>query len=66
MQLKQTNSLLDSMGKTMINTVKWGIASSVMNSFTGSIQNAYNYIKVLDSSLTDIRIVTGDSRAEMD
>ena len=66
MQLKQTNSLLDSMGKTMINTVKWGIASSVMNSFTGSIQNAYNYVKVLDSSLTDIRIVTGDSRAEMD
>jgi len=46
----------------MMNTVKWGIASSVMNTFTGSIQNAYNYVKVLDSSLTDIRIVTGDSR----
>lgn len=65
-RLKQTHSLLDSMGKTMLNTVKWGIASSVMNSFTGSIQNAYNYVKALDSSLTDIRIVTGDSRAEMD
>lgn len=65
-QLKQTHSLLDSMGQTMVNTVKWGIASSIMNTFTGSIQNAYNYIKVLDSSLTDIRIVTGQSREEMD
>ena len=66
MQLKQTHSLLDSMGQTMMNTVKWGVASSIMNSFSGSIQNAYNYIKVLDSSLTDIRIVTGQSREEMD
>ena len=65
-RLKETHSLLDSMGQTMVNTVKWGIASSVMNTFTGSIQNAYNYIKVLDSSLTDIRIVTGQSREEMD
>lgn len=65
-QLKETHSLLDSMGQTMMNTVKWGIASSVMNTFTGSIQNAYNYVKVLDSSLTDIRIVTGQSREEMD
>lgn len=66
MQLKETHSLLDSMGQTMVNTVKWGIASSIMNTFTGSIQNAYNYVKVLDSSLTDIRIVTGQSREEMD
>ena len=65
-KLRQTNSLLDSMGKTMINTVKWGIASSVMNTFTGSVQNAFNYVKALDSSLTDIRIVTGDSRDQMD
>lgn len=65
-KLKETNSLLDSMGKTMINTVKWGIASSVMNTFTGSVQNAFNYVKALDSSLTDIRIVTGDSRDQMD
>ena len=65
-KLRETHSLLDSMGKTMINTVKWGIASSVMNTFTGSVQNAFNYVKALDSSLTDIRIVTGDSRDQMD
>lgn len=65
-KLKETHSLLDSMGQTMVNTVKWSIASSVMNAFTGSIQNSFNYVKALDSSLTDIRIVTGQSRQEMD
>jgi len=49
------------MGQTMLNTVKWGVASSVMNSFTNSVQQAFNYVKSLDSALTDIRIVTGDS-----
>jgi hypothetical protein len=44
-----------------MNTVKWGIASSVMNSFTGSVQQAFSYVKSLDSALNDIRIVTGDS-----
>ena len=65
-KLRETNSLLNNMGTTMLNTVKWGIASSVMNNFTGSVQNAFNYVKALDSSLTDIRIVTGDSRDQMD
>lgn len=65
MQLKQTNNFLNQIGTTMINTVKWGIASSVMNSFTGSIQEAFGYIKALDTSLTNIRIVTGQSSDEM-
>lgn len=65
MQLKQTNSLLDSMATTMANTVKWGVASSVMNSFTGAVQKAYGYVKDLDRSLNDIRIVTGQSADEM-
>ena len=50
------------MGQTMINTVKWGIASSVMNNFTESVRNAFSYVKSLEASLTDIRIVTGDSQ----
>lgn len=66
MQLKQTHSLLDNMATTMANTVKWGVASSVMNSFTGSVQQAYGYVKSLDSSLNDIRIVTGYSAEAMD
>jgi len=45
----------------MANTVKWGIASSIMNQFTGAVKNAFSYVQSLDAALTDIRIVTGDS-----
>lgn len=65
LQLKQTHSLIDSMGKTMINTVKWGIASSIMNTFTQSVQGAFQYVQSLERSLTNIRIVTGDSTEKM-
>ena len=65
MQLKQTNGFLDKMGNTMMNTIKWGITSSIMNNFTGAVQEAFGYVKALDSSLTDIRIVTGQSTEEM-
>ena len=65
MQLKQTNSLVSQMGETMANTVKWGIASSVMNNFTNSVRQAFDYVKALDSSLNDIRIVTKQSSDEM-
>ena len=65
LKLKQTNSLIDSMGKTMVNTVKWGVASSVMNTFTQSVQGAFQYVQSLEKSLTNIRIVTGDSTERM-
>ena len=65
-KLKETNSLLDRMGNTLINTLKWNISSSVVNNFTNSIQEAWGYVKHLDSSLNDIRIVTGKSADEMD
>ena len=64
-QLRESSKLLDSMATTMGHTIKWGIASSVMNSFTGSVQQAYGYVKNLDGSLNDIRIVTGKSADEM-
>ena len=64
-QLKQTNSFIDSIQRTLGNTIKWNIASSAVNSFTYSIQSAFGYVKALDQSLTDIRIVTGQSREEM-
>ena len=66
MQLKQTHSFLREISTTMSNTIQWGIASSIMNKMSGSIQEAYGYVKRLDSSLNDIRIVTGQSSDEMD
>jgi TP901 family phage tail tape measure protein len=53
------------MATTMGNTIKWGISSSIMNNFTGSVQKAYGYVKNLDSSLNDIRIVSGQSAEQM-
>ena len=64
-QLKETNNLVNQMGTTMMNTVKWGVASSIFNNITSSVQQAFTYVKSLDSALTDIRIVTGDSRDQM-
>ena len=65
-QLKETSSLLNEIGTTFKNTIKWNIASSAINNLTGSIQQAYGYVKNLDSSLNDIRIVTGASADAMD
>lgn len=65
-QLKNTETLMDKMGQTFVNTVKWNVASTVINGFQSAVQNAWNYVKVLDGSLNDIRIVTGQSREEMD
>lgn len=64
--LRQTSNLLDKMGETLTNTIKWGVSSSIINKFAGSVQQAYGYVQHLDTSLNDIRIVTGKSADEMD
>ena len=58
--------LFKEIGVTLKNSIKWNIASSVVNTFSGKVQEAYGYVKNLDSSLNDIRIVTGKSADEMD
>ena len=65
LQLKESHKLLKAMGQTMANTIKWGISSSVMNAFVGSVEKAYSFVKDLDTSLNDIRIVTNKSAEEM-
>ena len=64
-QLRETTSLVSKMGQTMANTIKWGITSSIMQGFTNSVRQAFQYVQALDASLTDIRIVTGDSTEQM-
>ena len=65
-QLQKTHTIFQDMMKTMGNTIKWGISSSLMNSFTGAVSEAYGYVKNLDKSLNDIRIVGGKSAKEME
>lgn len=51
--------------KTMKNTIKWQLSSSMLHCFIGAIQSAYGYAKNLNASLNDIRIVTGQSADQM-
>ena len=64
-EVKQSHTLLNKLGTTLANTIKWNISSSLMNGVTQSIQQAWGFAKNLDSSLNDIRIVTGKSADEM-
>lgn len=63
--VKQTSQWIDKMSQTLSNTVRWTVASTAINSITGSVQKAYNFTKQLDNSLNDIRIVTEKSADEM-
>ena len=64
-EIKQSHKLLDALGKTLANTIKWTISSSLIQGVTRSISQAYGFAKNLDSALNDIRIVTGKSADEM-
>ena len=65
-QFIKTKGILDKMGQTLMNTLKWNLSSSLINRFAGSIQQAWGYVQHLDESLNDIRIVTGKSADEME
>ena len=64
-QLKQTQTILDKIGTTFANSLKWNLASSAINAISRSIQQAWGYTKSLDGALNDIRIVTGKSADDM-
>ena len=64
-QLKETHKILDKMATTLANTVKWNASSAAVNELTRSIEQAWGYVKSLDTSLNDIRIVTGKSADDM-
>ena len=66
MQIKQSSSLLTKMGETFMNTMRWSIASSAINSVSSSIRKAYNYTKELDESLNNIMLVTDKSADSME
>lgn len=53
------------MATTLANTVKWNAASAAVNGLTRSVEQAWGYVKSLDTSLNNIRVVTGKSADEM-
>lgn len=64
--LKRTNQLLDKMWTTLSNTIRWQISATVLTGFTSAIQGAYQYAQDLNTSLNNIRIVTGQNVEQMD
>ena len=64
--IQKTQTFLDKMGTTFMNTIKWTLSSSVIKKVTGALSEAVGYVEHLDSSLNDIRIVTKKSADEMD
>lgn len=64
--LKRTNQLLDKMWTTLSNTIRWQISATVLTGFTSAIQGAYQYAQDLNTSLNNIRIVTGQNAEQMD
>ena len=65
-EVKKTGGFIDDMAQTLSQTIKWNIASSAVNTLSGNIQKAVGFVKSLDESLTQIRIVTGKNSKEME
>lgn len=63
--LRKSNKLLSDFMITLKNTVKWQISSTLLHGFIGALQSAYGYAEDLNKSLTNIRIVTGQSIDKM-
>ena len=59
------NAKVKDLGQTLKNTIKWQLSSSLVHGFMGAMSQAIGYAKDLNSSLNDIRIVTGASVDEM-
>ena len=64
-QVLNLNAKVKDLGQTLKNTVKWQLSSSLIHGFMGAMQHAIGYARDLNSSLNDIRIVTGASVDEM-
>ncbi len=60
------NARLQDFLTTVKNTIKWQISSSMIHGVMGALQGAYHYAQNLNSSLNDIRIVTGHNIDYMD
>ena len=64
--LKSTDNFVTKLGTTFFNAAKWSVAYGAINNISNGIKSAWTYAISLDSSLNDIRIVTGKTADEMD
>lgn len=62
---KRLSDKMQELGKTLANTVRWQISSTLIEGFTKALSEAVDYSKDLNKSINDIRIVTGYSVDDM-
>lgn len=63
--MRRMNATLKQWGTTLKNTAKWEISSTIVHGVESALSSAVGYVKSLNSSLNDIRIVTGYSADDM-
>lgn len=64
-QLNRSNTFINNIVKTFADSAKWSMAYGLINKVSQSVIDAISYVKDLDTSLNDIRIVTGKSEENM-
>ena len=62
--IKINKKILD-IGKTLLNTAKWQVSSSIIHGITGAMAKAVGHAEHLNDALSDIRVVTGYSAKSM-
>ena len=62
----KTEGIVGQLGKTFMNTFMYSFSYRIVGRFIQGIGNAISYVKDLDKALTNIRIVTKESREEME
>lgn len=63
--IKASSGFMDKLSQQMLNTARYQIMNSIFREITGSISQAYGYVKNLDKSLNNIQIITGKSADNM-
>lgn len=62
---KQTTKTFDKLFNTIGNTVRWGVIASGFQTMMNSAHSAVTYMEDLDKSLTNIRLVSEESKESM-
>lgn len=63
--MRSVSSTTDKIMNTLGNTVRWGLIASGFSQIMNAAHQAVEYTKELDKSLTDIMMVSGESRDRM-
>ena len=64
-EFKSINGTVDKFVNSFLNTARWGITAAAFQGIMNSIRGSVEYIKELDTSLNNIRVVTGYSAEDM-